>query len=178
MALEIERKYLLSGRPDIPAAAEVWRIEQGYLPPSPTGSAFVDDGTIRYGRLRRTVMPDGSSDCTHTMKQGVGLVREEHQRFISQEEFDKHWPRTAGRRLRKSRHRVREGDLTWEVDVFEEPDLVLAEVELPAPTTPIHMPDWLRPFVVRDVTDEPAYVNSAIAARICGTVAEAPINRA
>lgn len=165
MALEIERKYLLSGRPEIPAGAEVWRIEQGYLWPPEIGATPGHDD-ISFGRLRRTIMPDGSIDCTHTLKQGIGMVREETQRFISPEEFERHWPRTVGRRLRKSRHRVREGDLIWEVDVFEEPELVLAEVELPHADTPIVMPVWLRPHVVREVTDDPAFTNSSIALRI------------
>jgi CYTH domain-containing protein len=167
MALEIERKYLLRSRPDIPAGAEVWRIEQGYLPPAPpeVGAASTDN-EILFGRLRRTTMADGSSDCTHTVKQGIGMVREESQRFISLEEFERHWPRTEGRRLRKSRYRVREGGFIWEVDVFEEPDLVLAEVELPAVDTVVVIPDWLKPHVVREVTGEPKYANSSIAARV------------
>jgi CYTH domain-containing protein len=171
MALEIERKYLLRSRPSVPAGAEVWRIEQGYLPPPTIGVNAAPAGEqIVFGRLRRTTMADGSSDCTHTVKQGIGMVREETQRFISLEEFERHWPRTEGRRLRKSRYRVREGGFIWEVDVFEEPDLVLAEVELPTVDTVVAIPGWLQPHVVREVTGEPNYANSSIAARVgaCG----------
>jgi len=73
------------------------------------------------------------------------------------------WPHTAEARIRKLRHPVTEGAFVWEIDVFQDRDLVLAEVELsegqevPAP------PDWLAPYVVRDVTDDPSYANSSMA---------------
>jgi CYTH domain-containing protein len=53
--------------------------------------------------------------------------------------------------------------LTWEVDVFADRDLVLAEVELPAATTPVELPGWLRGSVVREVTGEAEYVNLNLA---------------
>ena len=53
------------------------------------------------------------------------------------------WPLTLGRRLRKRRHAVPEGGLTWEIDQFLDRDLVLAEVELPSAETPVTVPKWL-----------------------------------
>jgi adenylate cyclase len=162
---EIERKYLLRGTPTIPPGAEVWRIEQGYLAEAPRDHAELSDGLL-YGRLRRTIKPDGSIVCTHTIKQGIGMVRTEMEREIPQDVFERHWPRTEGRRVRKTRFRVREGEAVWEIDVFSDIELALAEIELPHVETPIAIPAWLEPCIVRDVTNEAAYTNSSIAGRV------------
>ena len=45
--------------------------------------------------------------------------------------FQRAWPSTIGRRVRKQRHRVRDGALVWEVDRFLDWPLWMAEVELP-----------------------------------------------
>lgn len=150
--LEIERKFLLDGLPAMPDRAVAYRMEQGYLPDA--------------GRLRRTVGPDGSRECTHTLKTGAGLVRREDERTISEREFLKRWPRTAGRRLAKTRYRIDEGGLVWEIDCYDGLDLVLAEVELPSAAARSPVPEWLRPHVVREVTDEPEYQNYEIALRM------------
>jgi CYTH domain-containing protein len=150
-SLEIERKYLLDGLPSMPAGAEAHRMEQGYFDPV---------------RLRRAVGPDGAVTCTHTVKTGQGLVRTETEREISHEEFDTLWPRTSGRRLTKTRYRVNDGDLVWEIDTYDRIDLVIAEVELPSPDTNVTIPPWLAPHVVREVTDEPDYQNYELALRL------------
>jgi CYTH domain-containing protein len=96
----------------------------------------------------------------------MGLVRSEVERVISEEEFARHWPRTAGRRLTKTRYRLSVGALVWEIDTFDEPNLVLAEVELPSPDAAAPLPEWLAPRVLREVTDDPAYRNYEIAVRM------------
>ncbi len=148
--LEIERKYLLDGLPSMPPGALAHRMEQGYFDP---------------GRLRRAVGPNGAVTCTHTVKTGVGLVRNETEREISPEEFESLWPRTAGRRLTKTRYRINDGDLVWEIDDYDRIDLVLAEVELPSPKTRVTVPPWLAQHVVREVTDDPDYQNYELALR-------------
>ncbi len=161
-ALEIERTFLLDSMPSLPAGARVLRIEQGYLPERPGRRR----DPLAEGRLRRTVHPDGAVVCTHTLKHGKGLVRREVERTIPADEFERRWPRTAGRRLTKTRHCVPEGDLLWEIDRYDGLDLVLADVELPTPETRVTLPAWLAPHVIRDVTDEPEYRNYRIALRI------------
>lgn len=158
MATEIERVFLLRGVPPALPAGEVWRIEQGYLTPDPREP-------LAEGRLRRITHADGRVSCVHTVKRGVGIVREETEVPISPAAFEEAWPRTAGRRLRKARHRVREGALIWEVDVFDGLPLVLAECELPAPDVVPPMPAWLQSEIVREVTNEPAFRNYQIARR-------------
>jgi len=156
--LEIERVWLLRGPPAIPAGAGVWRIEQGYLPEHGLG-----DPDFAEGRLRRITHPDGRVECLHTVKRGAGLVRHETERTITEAEFEAHWPRTQGRRIRKRRHRVPEGDLVWEVDEFLDWPLWMAEVELPSAASQSPIPRWLEPVLAAEVTSDPRWRNFALA---------------
>ena len=61
----------------------------------------------------------------------------------AEEEFFADWPRTEGRRVEKTRYKVKEGDLTWEVDAFDHWDLVMAEVELPTAEELVGVPPVL-----------------------------------
>lgn len=170
--IEIERKYLLDRLPAIPAGAVRWRIEQGYLAPSKlnlesTATApRVGDAEFGYGRLRRVTLDDGSIICTHTVKSGVGVQRAEREREITLAEFARHWPRTEHRRLRKTRWRIPHGGVIWEIDDLENGWIALAEVELETPDQPVAPPQWLAPHIVREVTDDPAYTNSALSERV------------
>ncbi len=160
-ALEIERTYLLDRLPDLPPDAMVYRLEQGYLP-DPTATDA--EGQLE-GRLRRTIKHDGSVIYTHTIKRGTGLVRQETERTISQQEFDQLWPRTAGRRLSKARYFITVGEHVWTVDDFDDMDVVMAEIELPTPETKVTLPDWLAAVLVREVTEEPEYRSYRLAVR-------------
>ena len=159
--LEIERVYLLSRLPDLPADALVYRLEQGYLP-DPTATDA--EGQLE-GRLRQTVKHDGSVIHTHTIKRGIGLIRQETERTITQQEFDQLWPRTVGRRLTKTRYFVTVDEHLWAVDDFDDMDVVMAEIELPTPETIVTLPDWLTAVLVREVTEEPEYRSYRLAVR-------------
>lgn len=162
---EIERVWLLRAAPEIPAdlPVERWEIEQGYLEPA----AGDEDGLARLGfpegRLRRIVEPDGRARCFHTIKSGSGIVRVEHEREIGRAEFEAAWPRTSGRRLAKVRRRVRVGGLVWEIDVFRDLPLAMAEVELDDANAEVALPAWLAAVVEREVSCDPRYRNSALA---------------
>jgi CHAD domain-containing protein/CYTH domain-containing protein len=148
---EIERKYLLSGLPPEAATTDPIEIEQGWLP----GERLIE-------RLRR-LRWNGSEAWFRTVKSGSGLERIELEEATSPEVFEGLWPLTSGRRVRKRRYRVPTGDLVWEIDEFLNRDLVLAEVELAAPDTPVVPPDWLQPYLVREVTGEAEYENRHLA---------------
>ncbi|HEU4587545.1 MAG TPA: CHAD domain-containing protein [Gemmatimonadales bacterium] len=149
--MEIERKYLLSGLPPEAAAAPFHEIDQGWLP----GERLVE-------RFRR-VRVDGREEWYRTVKLGHGLARVEIEEATTRELFETIWPLTEGCRVRKRRHRVPAGDLVWEIDAFADRDLVLAEVELPHAEAVAEIPAWLAPYLVREVTDDPAYVNRNLA---------------
>lgn len=149
--VEIERKYLLRALPDRVHGADAIEIEQGYL-----------RGNGARERLRRAVSARGVR-YTRTVKLGTGVVRAEFEEELGQLEFERLWPQCAGARLRKRRHRVPDGALVWEIDEFLDRPLVLAEIELPTPDFQVEIPDWLAPFLVREVTDESAFSNLRLA---------------
>jgi adenylate cyclase len=145
--MEVERKFLLSERPELPAGK---RIEQGYVALDPAGAEV---------RVRRK-----GDQHTLTVKSGAGLVRGEEELALSAEEFDRLWPLTDGRRVVKTRHLVELGDgLTAEVDVYEGSleGLLVAEVEFPdeAAAGVFDAPQWLG----SDVTGDKRYANQSLA---------------
>jgi CHAD domain-containing protein/CYTH domain-containing protein len=148
---EIERKYLLERLPDTAKDTKPLLVEQGYLP-----------GTHLVERVRR-VKHDGPTRFYRTVKLGAGLVRTEVEEETTRAVFSKMWPLTKGRRLKKRRHRVRDGQLVWEIDDFADRKLVLAEVELKDGGQDVEIPKWLRRHVVREVTDEEEYQNVRLA---------------
>jgi CYTH domain-containing protein len=113
-------------------------------------------------RLRR-VSSDGDPVLYRTVKSGTGLARLELEEETSRELFENIWPLTQGRRVLKRRHMVPDEGLTWEIDQFLDRDLVLAEVELPSRDTRVEVPDWLQPYVVREVTGEAEFSNRYLA---------------
>jgi len=150
--LEIERKYLLRAAPDMPSAMEVYEIDQGYLP-----------GTRLVERLRRQQSREGTVRYFRTVKVSSGIERIELEEETDPHTFEHLWQLTAGRRLRKRRHVVADGDAHWEIDEFVDRPLWLAELEIPTRDTAIDIPHWLRPVLVREVTDERQYTNRSLA---------------
>jgi CHAD domain-containing protein/CYTH domain-containing protein len=163
--LEIERKYLLTRVPPLAAVVPPTLIEQGWLP-----------GTALRERVRRSTHPDGTVVCSRNVKLGPAEARVEIDEGTSGELFHAMWPLTGEARVRKHRHVVRDAAYAWEIDVFLDRDLVLAEVELSGLDDRPVLPDWLAPYVVRDVTGESMYFN-AVLARAARTPADAPAAR-
>ena len=153
MPVERERKYLLSGLPPAAELAESVYVEQGYLP-----------GEVLVERLRREVDGDETRRW-RTVKVGTGLSRIELEEPCDTGLFEALWPFTTGRRVSKRRFTVREANESgaWEVDSFTDRDLVLAEYELHGAGDQVVIPDWLAPYVVREVTGERDYVNAVLA---------------
>jgi len=154
--LEIERKYLLRALPELPADAASVHIEQGYLP--------LDHDPP--GRLRQMREASGAVRRLLTVKRGEGLVREETEQELDAATFTRLWPATAGRRLVKRRWYVPvEGraEMRWEIDEFLDRALVLLEIELPDPDAVVDLPPWLSCVMIREVTDDPAFRNAALA---------------
>jgi CYTH domain-containing protein len=148
MVQEIERKFLLDGRPSIIEGRPSTRVTQGYL-------AITDDTEVRV-RSR-------ADDRLLTVKRGRGAVRGEVTIPLTDEQFDEMWAFTAGRRLTKRRWVVPHDAVIVEIDVYDGDldGLVIAEVEFPSVEASVAFtpPDWFG----REVTDDPAYRNAALA---------------
>lgn len=150
--MEYERKFLLRECPPEALATRPSLIEQGWLP-----------GTVLRERLRRTISAEGSVRLTRTIKLGPIAARIEVEEDTDTALFDALWPLTSAARIRKRRHVVRDGALTWEIDVFLDRELVVAEIELPGADVDPAIPSWLGPHIVRDVSHDPAYLNAVLA---------------
>ncbi len=172
---EIERKFLLEedGRDLVsPAArAEGWTpdelraearrggvpIRQGYLTPEDGRNLAVALGLAvsdgHHYRIRR--MGDA---FFLTMKGEGDLVREEIEVEIEEAEFEAYWPLTAGRRVEKLRFERTFGGVEFEVDVFVDRDLILAEHEGSSESAVM-----AAPAPGREVTTDRRYRNSVLA---------------
>jgi CHAD domain-containing protein/CYTH domain-containing protein len=149
--VEIERKFLLTGVPDLAREVVPLEIDQGWIA-----------GELVNERVRRTRTAEADS-FSRTIKLGSGVVRSEFEEQMTSDVFESMWPLTVNRRISKRRYQVPDGELTWEIDEFTDRELVLAEVELPDEEAEAPLPHWLKPFVVREVTGEPEYVNVNLA---------------
>lgn len=148
---EIERKFLLRALPAMPCAARVLRIDQGYIP-----------GKRLRERVRRVREGDRAT-YYRTMKVGSGIKRLEIEETTTAEIFRGLWRLTRGKRIRKVRYVVEDGDRTWEIDRFLGIDLVLAEIELDHEHEHVSIPPWIAAVLEREVTDDPAYGNFSLA---------------
>lgn len=147
--MEVERKFLVAEPPELdPASGDA--IEQGYL-------AIGADGEVR---LRRK-----GEQLALTAKRGSGLSREEAEIELDRERFDRLWPLTEGRRLRKRRYVLPHQSLEIEIDVYdgELGGLVVAEIEFPSEeeARAFDPPVWLG----AEVTGDPRYLNETLATR-------------
>jgi len=149
---EIERKYLLRELPHRVHGAPSLEIDQGYLP-----------GERINERVRRSRSADGVR-FYRTIKTGAGIERVEIEEETTERFFMTVWSLTRGCRVRKRRYLVEDSGFTWEIDEFLDRDgLWLAEIELEHVDQDVPPPEWLRPAIVREVTDEPSFTNHALA---------------
>ena len=146
MAQEIERKFLVSD-PAIVDTLAGERLTQGYL-------SHEHNATVR-------IRTAGHSAWVTIKGKTVGATRSEFEYPI---------PLDDGRQMLaelcaegvidKTRYRLPQGDLCWEIDVFhgDNEGLIVAEIELPSEDTPFDQPAW----VGEEVTGDARYYNSAL----------------
>jgi CHAD domain-containing protein len=147
---EIERRFLLRQVPATARPFAVEEIDQGWLP----GTRLVERSRL----LRQTGQPFTYRTARPATDHAPGAPDGEVDAAL----FEEIWPLTQGRRALKRRHVVSDYGLQWEVDQFLDRDLVLAEVAVSG-DAPIPLPEWLEPYVVREVTGERNYSSRALA---------------
>lgn len=154
VAKEIERKFLIADQADkklmFPFTATSYFIHHGWLP-----------GTVILERFTKN--SQNGTEFWRAIKAGTGLERIEAQERITSELFEAIWPLTLGKRVHKTRFCVPEDNLLWEVDLFNDRELMLAEIEIPTVETLVPIPTWLQPFIIREVTNEPEFLNVNLA---------------
>lgn len=148
---EIERKFLIATA-DVPDRLDRYphdAIQQGYLVIGATGEEV---------RVRRK-----GSHWFLTVKSGGDLQRSECEIELTPQQFQQLWPATAGRRVEKTRYRIRCGCELIELDIYEGAlaGLCVAEVEFASveASAAFAPPAWLG----REVTRDARYKNRCLA---------------
>jgi adenylate cyclase len=150
MSREIERKFSIesSSTPDDLDKNPVSRISQGYL-------TVEKNWEIRVRRQGKA--------CFLTVKQGSGMVRKEREIRLTEQNFNKLWPLTEGRRIEKNRFVLPHGVYRIELDVYKGglEGLVTAEVEFPSEeeSEKFDPPSWFR----EDISEDEGFKNKNLA---------------
>lgn len=146
MTKEIERKFLVRGRP--------WHRSEGVL---------FSQGYLNRDK-ERTVRVRIQGDRAFLTVKGLttGATRSEFEYEIPVSDCRELLELCDGPVVEKRRHLVAYRGSTWEVDEFlgENSGLVIAEIELESEDQPFAKPPWLG----REVTADPRYFNSNLAA--------------
>jgi adenylate cyclase len=143
MALEIERKFLVTG--------DAWRAMA-------RGTAY-RQGYLCNARARSVRIRASDTDAWLTVKgETMGMVRPEFEYRIPRADADALLELCLQPLIEKTRYRVEHAGQTWEVDEFaaENAGLVLAEIELQETGQQIDLPAW----VGEEVTQDPRYYNA------------------
>ena len=149
MAVEIERKFLVSG--------DAWRrdvsrsepMAQGYLAGPPESRCSV--------RVRVA----GNGAWLNIKSATLGVERDEYEYAIPRADAERMLATLCGERVEKIRHHVTVGGHLFEVDEFigDNAGLVVAEIELSHADEPFERPAWLG----REVTPLARYYNVNLA---------------
>ncbi len=147
MAREIERKFLLKDDSWRPLAHASRRLEQFYL--------FASED--RSCRVRVT----DAVSAKLTLKTGRGVSRGEFEYDIPLEDAEALRESAIGRVVEKTRHLVKNGRHTIEIDVYDGAlaGLAVAEIELGDEKEEFERPD----FLGAEVTGDARYLNQTLA---------------
>lgn len=158
MAIEIERKFLLSSDAWKPLVCQRQLITQGYLSFSPVV------------RIRTVEILDAASDKILT-RSGVltikgkskGLSRSEFEYDVPDKDADQMLAMSVAAPLKKIRHLIKFEDMLWEVDEFlaANKGLIVAEIELDSEDQAFVKPSW----VGKEISMDRRYSNSNLAKR-------------
>lgn len=146
MALEVERKFLVTG--DQWRRAEGVLLRQGYLSTRP-------ERTVR-------VRVEGAKAALTVKGVNRGAARAEFEYAIPLEDADELLRLCEQPIVEKVRRRVEHDGLVWEVDEFlgGNRGLVVAEVEIDREDRPLTKPSW----VGEEVTRDPRFYNANLVA--------------
>jgi adenylate cyclase len=147
MAIEIERKFLVTSEGWRPHVAGRKHLRQAYL--------------ARQGKAAVRVRVVDNASATLTIKsRGARTSRLEFEYPIPVDEALSLLQLRDGGLLSKVRHIVSWAGVTWEIDVFDGDNagLVIAEVELSHEQQALALPPW----VGREITHDERYYNSRL----------------
>jgi CYTH domain-containing protein len=146
MNIEIERKFLLKAIPS-KAPSETIQILQWYLKNS--------DGI--WERARSCYSEVKGFYFVHTIKKNIAPgINEEDEKLITSDEFNQFVERcksSQSKYISKERLVYPDGDLKWEVDVFNNGHhLIVAEIEIPSIDYDVQIPKFISDKLLMEVT--------------------------
>jgi len=146
MNIEIERKFLLKAIPS-KSPAETIQILQWYLKNS--------DGI--WERARSCYSEVKGFYFVHTIKKNIAPgINEEDEKLITSDEFNQFVERcksSQSKYISKERLVYPDGDLKWEVDVFNNGHhLIVAEIEIPSIDYDVQIPKFISDKLLMEVT--------------------------
>lgn len=168
LALEIERRFLVSGGEWRRHSLWQARLRQGYLSHPGDGltvrvrtSELLQGGAAEQAWLTLKAPPPGQRGSAGTEAPGLPLSRLEFEYSIPLADAEALLALTD-QQLVKCRHGLDLAGGDWVLDVFEGDNapLVVAEVELACPDQPVELPAWC----VREITGRRDLSNAALAA--------------
>ncbi|MEZ5490622.1 MAG: CYTH domain-containing protein [Gammaproteobacteria bacterium] len=147
MAIEIERKFLVKVD-RLPRLENGLRIVQAYIPTA--------NGTTVRVRLA------GEKAYLGVKSVASGISRREYEYAIPMEDAQEMLREVClAAAIEKQRFFFPQGEVTWEIDVFngENNGLIVAEVELQSEGQLLTLPDW----IAEEVTMDPRFGNHSLA---------------
>lgn len=156
MAIEIERKFLVTNDHWRSAASKVVPMAQGYI----NDQAAMDSGAQRASVRVRIA---GDAAFLNLKSRDMGHTRQEFDYPIPLADARALLALCVGSVIDKRRHYVEHAGHVWEVDEFlgDNAGLVVAEIELGSADEAFERPGWLG----REATDMARYYNLALASR-------------
>ena len=149
MGKEIERKYLVKND-SWRGQVEGKRYRQGYL-------STVKERTVR-------VRTAGDKGFITVKGITVGATRSEYEYEIPLADANEMIDHLCEKPIiEKTRYRIPQGDVAWEIDEFEGDNrgLIVAEVELKSADQSVALPGWIG----QEVTNDPRYFNANLVAK-------------
>lgn len=167
MTQEIEKKYLIGENGVSYATADAPRqlfsargkkIRQGYFLPQDLEKVCTELGHTPSFKIGETRLRQQGLEFYLTFKGDGTLQRNEEEFPITQGFFQKYWPLTEGRRVEKTRISTPYRNYTAEIDIYQDRDLIIAEVEVPT----LEEAEKLAPLG-KDITEDKRYKNKNLA---------------
>lgn len=162
MKLEIERKFLLKAMPD-KEPSEIVKIDQWYWK-NPKGT---------WERARSWQSNINGLSWIHTIKKSVSKgINLEDEKFLTKSEYDSFIKRCKSpvedaKFISKERWIYPDGDLKWEVDIFNNGHhLIVAEIEIPKKSFKVNIPDFIKDKLLMEVTDFKQFSNRNLSNKI------------
>jgi adenylate cyclase len=154
MAIEIERKFLVTGDGWRAAAHRVIPMAQGYI----NDQAAMDSGAQKASVRVRL---QGEEAFLNLKSRALGHTRQEFEYPLPLDDARALLALCVGGLIDKRRHLVQHQGHLWEVDEFlgDNAGLVVAEIELDSAEEAFAKPDWIG----AEVTDDARYYNLALA---------------